>query len=777
MQEALSAHARGGAPLGREPVQGGDLRAARHGSLEGVAAPRHRRHEVPGDVVGGHDAQGDDPAALGQADPGHAASRAALRAHRGGVEAQKLGVGGDEDDLVAVSAVPGGHDRVVLLQGDDVPRALGGVGGGQALDPPVRRRQGERRGVGGEVGERQRPLAGFEGDELPQLGSARQARGRGRRRQRGCVDHLQSHDPSRRCDHADLAARGRRDRRADGVVRGARALPGRRGGVGRARHEPGRRQEGPARVVGDLQGHARLRRSVRFQEDRAARGPVGLGDLLQFAADDVAQALGRIEDAGELGDVVEELGLAPLQLDDRVLRQAAQPQLEDVLGLLLAQVEGLAEPGPRFAGVLGGPYDGDDPVDVQDGDEQPLDEVELPAGPVQAEARPPAGHVQSVLDVDAQEVQEPEGARLPFHEGHVVDPEGVLQRGVAVELEEHGLRVEPVLHLDDEPHAVVAVGQILHAGHALDLLGVDGVLELVDDLLRADEVGELGEDDALLAGRDALDVRGGAGLEGAPTRGVGLADALQPDDLAAFGQIGPGDEAHDVLEGGVRVRQEVAGAGHDFHEVVRRHVGGHAHRDAGRAVDQQVGQGGGEDLGLGERVVVVGDHVHDVLVERGRHRQGRGGQARLGVAGCRRAVVERPEVPVPVDQGDAHRERLGQAHHRVVDGDVPVRVKAPHDVADDPRGFDVAPVGAQPHLVHLEEDATLDGLEAVAGVGQGARVDHRIGVFEERGAHLGGDVDVDDVLLDRSLRGALRGWLSHANKYSRPRASPTPGPG
>ena len=60
--------------------------------------------------------------------------------------------------------------------------------------------------------------------------------------------------------------------------------------------------------------------------------------------------------------------------------------------------------------------------------------------------------------------------------------------------------------------------------------------------------------------------------------------------------------------------------------------------------------------------------------------------------------------------------------------------------------LDVPAIGPQAHLGHLVQDAALHGLEPVAGVGQGARVDDRVGVLEERALHLGGDVDVFDAL-------------------------------
>ena len=77
---------------------------------------------------------------------------------------------------------------------------------------------------------------------------------------------------------------------------------------------------------------------------------------------------------------------------------------------------------------------------------------------------------------------------------------------------------------------------------------------------------------------------------------------------------------------------------------------------------------------------------------------------------------------------------------------VAVRVQAAHHVADDAGALDVPAVGPQAHLGHLEQDAALHRLEPVARVGQGARVDDRVGVLEERALHLGGDVDVFDAL-------------------------------
>ena len=115
---------------------------------------------------------------------------------------------------------------------------------------------------------------------------------------------------------------------------------------------------------------------------------------------------------------------------------------------------------------------------------------------------------------------------------------------------------------------------------------------------------------------------------------------------------------------------------------------------------------------------------------------------------------------MPVNERQTHREGLGQTHQRLVDRGVAVWVEPAHDVAHDPGGLHVRAVGAQPHAVHLEQDAALNRLEPVAGVRQGARVDDGVCVLQEAGTHLRGQVKVDDLPVGRG-RSLGGGGLRH----------------
>ena len=84
-----------------------------------------------------------------------------------------------------------------------------------------------------------------------------------------------------------------------------------------------------------------------------------------------------------------QLVLLLLQLDPGELGQLPQPQFQDVVGLDLGEVEDGHQPGPGRGGVVRGADDLDDLVDVHDGDEEALDQVQAVLLLAQAEGGAP----------------------------------------------------------------------------------------------------------------------------------------------------------------------------------------------------------------------------------------------------------------------------------------------------------------------------------------------------------------------------------------------------
>src|SRR5699024_6907624 len=106
------------------------------------------------------------------------------------------------------------------------------------------------------------------------------------------------------------------------------------------------------------------------------RVPVLGRDGGQLVGDQAAQDVFGSQNFFEMLDLGPQLVPLRLEVDLRELRQAAQAQLEDVLGLHLGEVEDLHQAGAGGLRVVALAHDLDDLVDVEDRQQQALDQVQ-----------------------------------------------------------------------------------------------------------------------------------------------------------------------------------------------------------------------------------------------------------------------------------------------------------------------------------------------------------------------------------------------------------------
>ena len=162
---------------------------------------------------------------------------------------------------------------------------------------------------------------------------------------------------------------------------------------------------------------------------------------------------------------------------------------------------------------------------------------------------------------------------------------------------------------------------------------------------------------------------------------------------------------------------------------VRRHADGNALA----AVDEQVRETAGQDVGLLLGLVKVGIPVDGVFFNVGQHLAGHLGHAGLGVTVSSRGVaVHGAEVALAVHKRVTQAEILRQTHHGIIDRSVAVRVVRAQHRTDGIGRFAVGVLRVVAALVHRVQDAAVDGLQAVAHIGQSARHDNRHRVVKER---------------------------------------------
>ena len=387
-------------------------------------------------------------------------------------------------------------------------------------------------------------------------------------------------------------------------------------------------------------------------------------------------------------------------------------------------------------------------------------------GLAQAVARAPDDHLDLVVDPVRDEAVERQRARHAVDDREHVRAEVLLQLGVLVQVVQHDLGDGIPLQHDHEPLAGAIRGLVADVGDAGDLALAGEVADLDRDVVGVDLVRQLGDHEAGAA-LDLLDVDDGAHRDRSATGAVRVLDAAGAEDLRAGREVGAGDALHERFEQlfarGVGVLERPQGTGRDLAEVVRRDVGGHADRDADRAVDEQVREPRRQDDGLLGLAVVVVLEVDGLFLDVAHHLERERGHLGLGVArGGGALVAGRAEVALTQRQRVAQRPRLDETHEGVVDRGVTVRVVVTHHLADDAGALRERLVGTESAVVHAVDDAAVHRLQSVTHVRQRAADDDAHRVVEIAALHLGLQVDLVDlaVVVDGSRVGAL--FVSHS---------------
>ena len=211
----------------------------------------------------------------------------------------------------------------------------------------------------------------------------------------------------------------------------------------------------------------------------------------------------------------------------------------------------------------------------------------------------------------------------------------------------------------------------------------------------------------------------------------------------AVGKVRPLDRGHQLLDRDLGVVDHHDEPVDDFAQVVRRDVRGHADRDAGGAVDQQVRHPRRKHRGLDGGIVEVRDEIDGLLVDIGQQLLGQLREPRLGIpVGRCRVAVNGAEVALPVHQQIAHVEVLRHPDHGVVDRAVAVGMVLLQHFADHAGALGIFLVVQQSFPEHGIEDAPMHRLQAVAHVRKRPPHDHAHGVIEVGGLHLLLDVDL-----------------------------------
>ena len=488
---------------------------------------------------------------------------------------------------------------------------------------------------------------------------------------------------------------------------------------------------------------------------RAAFVAVGFHQLEQVALHDVHASRARLEDAAHLDDERAHFGELLFEFVALEAGELGETHVENRFRLPLREPEARLQLQARRGRVVGRADQPDHLVDVVDRDLEAFEKVLAIERLVEIELRTPHDHFVTMHDVMLEALLEREHLRhqLPgVHVGHQRQhdhAEGALHAGVLVQLIQHHARNGVALEADDDPDTI-AVGLVPQFADAGELLIAHQLGDVDHELARIRLIRHFRHDDLRTPARLLLfDDRLRAHHDAAAARVLIVGDAGATVDVTAGREVGA---AHDRPQGRTvefRVVDHGDHGGHDFTQIVRRNVRGHAHRDTRRAVHQQVRNARWQHARLFETVVEVRREVDRILVDIGEHLDRHARESRLGVSIRGRVVAfHGAEVALAVHQRIAQRERLHHTHECVVHAAVAVRVVLAQHVADHRRRLFERTPRQQSELVHRVQHAAMHRLEAIAHVGQCPRYDDAHGIVDERFL---------DLLIDKARQDAFAG--------------------
>ena len=365
-----------------------------------------------------------------------------------------------------------------------------------------------------------------------------------------------------------------------------------------------------------------------------------------------------------------------------------------------------------FGLVLGGADDGDNAVDIVGRDLEALQNVCTITRFLEVKACAALDNVLLEADILVKDLAQGQHARLEFaartrYERDVDHRNGILELRIGEQLVEDDLRVGIAANIYDNLHTL-ARGMVLNIGDALNPLILDEICHGFDQTGLVYHVRDFRNNDLALAVRQVYDLGLSADFDLAAAGRVGGADAAAAHDNAAGREVRSLDELADLVHLRLGMIDDIAGAVDDLREVVRRDVGCHADRDAGRAVYQQVGEAGRQYDRLLALLIEVRLEIDRVFLDIRQHVVRQLGHAGLGITVCcRRVAVHGTEVAVTVDQRIVQRERLRHTHHRVVNRCVAVRMIPAEHITDGRCRLAVGLVRGQAVLVHRVQDAAV----------------------------------------------------------------------
>ena len=326
-----------------------------------------------------------------------------------------------------------------------------------------------------------------------------------------------------------------------------------------------------------------------FVDDFGSAGiPVLLLHLAQFLDDDFAQLHVACQDFFQIRNFLPQLFQLVFDLLPLERRQPLELHLENRLRLDLGELVLRDQALAGFDGCLGRSNQRDDGIDVIERFLEAFQDVRARFRLTQFVLRTTAHHVNAVFDERPQQFEERQDPGLPIDDREIDDAKRRLHWRQLVQIVQDDQTLLAALQLDDDAHALT-IALIANVADAFEAFLIDQLRDLFNQAGFIDLIRNFGHDNDVAVFALPFDRRAGAHRNGPAARLVRLINPTTPMDDAGGRKIRARYVRNELGQLGLRVVDQMNDGLTDLIEVVWRHIRGHAHGNAIRSIDQEIG--------------------------------------------------------------------------------------------------------------------------------------------------------------------------------------------
>ncbi len=242
-----------------------------------------------------------------------------------------------------------------------------------------------------------------------------------------------------------------------------------------------------------------------------------------------------------------------IQLNSRKLGEPSQGHFQNIIRLNFSEVKNFHQTSSCCRGVVTVADHLNYFIDVSNGNEQAINEMQTASCNFFAVTASSSDHVDSVINEHLDEMLEPHGDRLSVNERYSVDIKRVFHWREFKKLFQNRFGRKRTLTFDHKIKPGIPIGEVHDVGNTLEFLGYDQVFNPFDNPLRADVGGKLSDDDSPLPRADLVNFCARPNPKCALTRLVGITNAPKPNDYATCCEVWTRDKGHELIECGFGV--------------------------------------------------------------------------------------------------------------------------------------------------------------------------------------------------------------------------------